>query len=120
MTAGRGTALAGSCTQHEHSGGIGAPPGTTKSPCQELADVLMLRYRPLAYLSAASNPESAARCWTDAAIGAPRGARRVRQRARNHRFALFGAPSLRVRMRGIRQSPDASRIPAAIAHGSLT
>ena len=36
----------------KRSGGVGAPPGATKSPCQELADVLMLRYRPLAYLSA--------------------------------------------------------------------
>ncbi len=31
---------AGSCTRHEHSGGTGAPPGTTTSPCQELADDL--------------------------------------------------------------------------------
>jgi hypothetical protein len=38
--AGRGAAPAGSCTQHEHSGGIGTPPGTTRSPCQELADDL--------------------------------------------------------------------------------
>ncbi len=71
---------AGSCTQHGHSGGTGAPPGTTTSPCQELADDLgvalktqrpnlkrgpvfanrrqmsmrdfCVRYRPLAYLSA--------------------------------------------------------------------
>jgi hypothetical protein len=40
VTAGRGAAPAGSCTQHGHSGGIGAPPGTTRSPCQELADRL--------------------------------------------------------------------------------
>jgi hypothetical protein len=26
------------CTQHEHSGGAGVPPGTTKSPCRELSD----------------------------------------------------------------------------------
>ena len=37
------------------SGGIGAPPGLTMKPCQELADVLVLRYRPLAYLSASAN-----------------------------------------------------------------
>jgi len=64
----------------EHSGGIGAPPGTTRSPCQELAEgsadafaradrtkagpvagmrtpqmnmrCRLMRYRPLAYLSA--------------------------------------------------------------------
>jgi hypothetical protein len=36
--AGRGAAPAGSCTQHGHSGGIGAPPGTNRSPCQELTD----------------------------------------------------------------------------------
>jgi hypothetical protein len=36
--------------------------------------------------------ESAARCRTDAAIGAPGGARRDPQGERNHRFALFGAP----------------------------
>ena len=38
--AGRGAAPAGSCTQHEHSGGAGAPPGSTTRPCQELADDL--------------------------------------------------------------------------------
>ena len=62
--AGRGAAPAGFVAT-KHSGGIGAPPGTTKSPCQELADDLglalpafgllerdVLRYRPSAYLSA--------------------------------------------------------------------
>jgi hypothetical protein len=38
--AGRGAAPAGSVTQTRHSGGIGAPPGATTSPCQELADDL--------------------------------------------------------------------------------
>ncbi len=38
----------------KHSGGTGAPPGTTTSPCQELADDLISRDRPLA-LSAMSN-----------------------------------------------------------------
>ena len=38
MTAGRGAVPAGSATQAEHSGGIGAPPGTNTSPRQELAE----------------------------------------------------------------------------------
>ena len=38
--AGRGAAPAGQFTQSRRSGGIGAPSGTTKSPCQELADDL--------------------------------------------------------------------------------
>ena len=37
MRAGRGAVPAGSCTQREHSGGIGAPPGSTMRTCQELA-----------------------------------------------------------------------------------
>jgi hypothetical protein len=36
--AGRGAAPAGSATQAGHSGGIGAPPGATTSPRQELAE----------------------------------------------------------------------------------
>jgi hypothetical protein len=36
--AGRGAAPAGSVTQAGHSGGIGAPPGATTSPRQELAE----------------------------------------------------------------------------------
>jgi hypothetical protein len=36
--AGRGAAPAGRFTQSLHPGGIGAPPGTIRSPCQELAD----------------------------------------------------------------------------------
>ncbi len=46
---------AGSCTQHGHPGGTGAPPGTTTSPCQELADDLISRDRALAWLIAMSN-----------------------------------------------------------------
>jgi hypothetical protein len=38
VTAGRGTAPAGAAEAQRHSGRIGAPPGTTRSPCQELAD----------------------------------------------------------------------------------
>ena len=36
--AGRGAAPAGRFTQDRHSGGVGAPPGTTTGPCQELTD----------------------------------------------------------------------------------
>jgi hypothetical protein len=36
--AGRGAAPAGRFTQSLHSGGIGAPPGATTSPCQELTE----------------------------------------------------------------------------------
>jgi len=99
--AGRGAAPAGFVAT-KHSGGSGAPPGATRSPRQELADVLIvalpasgllgrngqakagpaagnaansMRYRPPAYLSA---------------CGAPRGAR-VPQ-GTSYRFASFGAP----------------------------
>ena len=37
LEAGRGAAPAGSCTQHGHSGGSGAPPGPN-TRCRELAD----------------------------------------------------------------------------------
>jgi hypothetical protein len=40
--AGRGAVPAGLATQAKHSGGIGAPPGTTRSPRQELADDLIV------------------------------------------------------------------------------
>ena len=33
-----GAALAGVVSQTAHSGGVGAPPGVTTDPCQELAD----------------------------------------------------------------------------------
>src|SRR5680860_23339 len=50
---GRGAAPAGLGRREPgHSGGGGAPPGTTRSPCQELAETCLLRYRPSAYLSA--------------------------------------------------------------------
>jgi hypothetical protein len=73
--AGRGAAPAGFVAT-KHSGGIGAPPGTNTSPCQELADRPAIaatesearcrkpprrnmRYRPLAYLSACGAPRGA-------------------------------------------------------------
>jgi hypothetical protein len=43
-----------------------------------------------------------------AAAGAPRGARRLRQRRRSHRFALFGAPPP--------QTPGAIRAAARRTH----
>jgi hypothetical protein len=48
VRAGRGAAPAGLATQVRHPGGIGVPPGTTRSPRQELADDLDARHRPLA------------------------------------------------------------------------
>jgi hypothetical protein len=38
VEAGRGAAPAGLVTRIRHPGGAGAPPGSTKRPCQELAD----------------------------------------------------------------------------------
>jgi hypothetical protein len=38
MMAGRGAAPAGRFTESLHPGGIGAPPGATTSPRQELAE----------------------------------------------------------------------------------
>ena len=83
--AGRGAAPAG-LVATRHSGGIGAPSGATRSPCQELAD----------------GSVGAIRCATDrtkagpgaatAVIGAPEGAR-VPQGTSHKDFALFGAPS---------------------------
>jgi hypothetical protein len=103
-----------------HSGGVGAPSGATKSPCQELADVLTLRYRPPAYLSAASNPESRARRRTDVANKHARDAscvtrmwraeRRQRALARsaNHTDCAF--------RRATPQNPDAIRAAARRTH----
>src|SRR3990172_7124718 len=82
--AGRGAAPAG-LVATRHSGGVGAPPGTTKSPCQELADS---QARPLDVPL-----ESAARRLTNRRCGAPRGARVFRRRdTAPYGFALFGAP----------------------------
>ena len=65
--AGRGAAPAG-LVATRHTGGIGAPPGTTRSPCQELADVSRLKSFPTLELKRGPLPETSA-------IGAPRGAR---------------------------------------------
>jgi hypothetical protein len=97
--AGRGAAPAGFVAT-KHSGGIGAPPGTTMSPCQELADRPAASSRKARRLFGPDDArlmpatESEARCRTgrgDAEIGAPRGAR-VPQ-GTSYRLALFGAPS---------------------------
>ena len=46
LEAGRGAAPADSCTRHEHPGGSGAPPGTTRSPCREPADAFKAAFEP--------------------------------------------------------------------------
>ena len=96
--AGRDAAPAG-LVATRHPGGIGAPPGTTRSPRQELADTLR---RSLIRSSAA---ESGARCRKT-----PQLARRKApacRKARHHRFALFGAPPPHAGD-GNRHKPDAN------------
>ena len=102
-----------------HSGGAGAPPGSTMRPCQELADDLSFALSAFGLLERESVALSASGLFerdvtetgTKAirrpsferspkrkrgpavrkitACGAPRGARRVRQRMRNHRICAF-------------------------------
>jgi hypothetical protein len=60
---------------------FGAPPGTIRSPCQELAD------RPAIAGNGKRGPVLAKR-----RNGAPEGARAVPPEPRDHRFASFGAP----------------------------
>jgi hypothetical protein len=95
--AGRGAAPAG-LVATRHSGGIGAPSGATRSPCQELADgsVGAIRLRdgrtkagPDAG-TAANEHALPLRCLS--ACGAPEGAC-VPQGTSHKDFALFGAPS---------------------------
>jgi hypothetical protein len=103
---------AGRGSQPRHSGGAGAPPGSTMRPCQELADDLSIALSPSGLLERDGSvpklfePDGALRlpeCVTPkrkrgpavrqiTACGAPRGARRGPQGSRSHRFALFGAP----------------------------
>jgi hypothetical protein len=69
--AGRGAVPAGFDTQSRHSGGVGAPPGTTRSSCQELADEAEPEI----------DPDSVEKARPGAVVrtprsGAPRGARR--------------------------------------------
>ena len=70
--AGRGAAPAG-LVATRHSGGIGAPPGTTRSPCQELADVSRRKSFPTLERKRGPSPENVA-------IGAPEGARAISQK----------------------------------------
>jgi hypothetical protein len=116
---------AGQASQARHSGGAGAPPGSTMRPCQELADDLIVALPAFAKPASAGEGRPAfgllerdvTGTGTKAirrpsferspkrkrgpavrqvtACGAPRGARRGPQGSRSHRFALFGAPSLR-------------------------
>src|SRR6185312_14139623 len=83
--AGRGAAPAGLLARR-HSGGIGAPSGATRSPCQELADGSVGAIRCVTDRTKAG-PDAAT-----AVIGAPEGAR-VPQGTSHKDFALFGAPS---------------------------
>ena len=73
--AGRGAAPAG-LVATRHSGGIGAPPGTTRSPCQELADVSRRKsIRPSSESGARcrKRPRNSMRCCCMSACGAPLG-----------------------------------------------
>ena len=76
LEAGRGAAPAG-LVATRHSGGIGAPPGATRSPCQELAD------GSVGALARDGPDESRARCrkrrdWRAAKAPACRKARAIR------------------------------------------
>jgi hypothetical protein len=110
---------AGQASLARHSGGAGAPPGSTKRPCQELADDRKAQAKRLRSLLPRRFPsagmergwkrcedrwrgtygESGA-CWSDKSLqismrcracGAPRGACRFRQRRRRHRILRFSA-----------------------------
>jgi len=66
VTAGRGAAPAGFSLARKHPGGSGAPPGTTRSPCQELAEICsraQAGQRPIA----PRTKKSGTRCRMDAA-----------------------------------------------------
>jgi hypothetical protein len=103
VDAGRRAAPAGPVTRIGHSGGVGAPPGTIKSPCQELADGLVcadrLLLKRVSALGGGQEVRSRQKARPGAGMrtphalvalslallersGAPRGARRVRQRIR--------------------------------------
>jgi hypothetical protein len=75
---------------------FGAPPGTIRSPCQELAD------RPAIAGNGKRGPVLAKR-----RNGAPEGARAVPPEPRHHRFASFGAPSPYNSMGADNHTPDA-------------
>src|SRR3990170_2667420 len=85
--AGRGVAPAG-LVATRHPGGIGAPPGTTRSPCQELADATGGGVR------SGLLDESGARCWKRPQLARREAPAAICKTDRgHHRFALFGAPS---------------------------
>jgi hypothetical protein len=73
--AGRGAAPAGFVAT-KHSGGSGAPPGATRSPRQELADVLIVAL-PASGLLGRNGQAKAGPAAGNAATGAPRGARAI-------------------------------------------
>ena len=80
-------------------GGAGAPPGTTRGPCQELADdrkVYSKRFSVASTLvrtgKRGTYGESAARRSNKRRDGAPKGAARPHKGCEPNGFALFGAP----------------------------
>ncbi len=110
---GTGCGARGARSQASHSGGIGAPPGTTKSPCQELADdggAFERRWK-----TGKRGPMSNKRCDWRAERRPPRSARIA-----DTTGLRFSARHPLIIDEGITQSPDASRIAATIPHGSLT
>jgi len=82
--AGRGAAPAG-LAQRGTRAASGLPPGTTRSPCQELADVSRRKSFPTLELKRGPLPETSA-------IGAPRGAR-VPQGTSHKDLRFLGVPS---------------------------
>jgi hypothetical protein len=97
----------GSCATRR-SGGIGAPPGTTTSPRQELANVLGVALPAFSLLE--RNGQAEARpAAGNAVTGAPEGARAVPIEPRCHRFASFGAPPPQISRMRVRR--DCSACP---------
>src|SRR4029079_7387710 len=99
--AGRGAAPAG-LVATRHAGGIGAPSGATRSPCQELADGSVGAF------DARRTGRKQGPLPENAVIGAPEGAR-VPQGTSNKGFCAF--------RRAISpQKPGASRVAATESH----
>ena len=83
-------------SQATHPGGAGAPPGTTMSPCEELADGGPLR--PVRGLGRAVDPEGAANSRPEAGRNGPRKAR-PGAAVKTPRVARREAPHLRKEVR---------------------
>jgi hypothetical protein len=89
--AGRGAVPAG-LVATRHSGGIGAPPGTTRSPCQELTDATGGGVR------SDLLDESGARCRKTSKLARREAPAVSGNGYGHHRFASFGAPPPRGRV----------------------